>query len=89
MFTSGVSSRRKGFVVFTLVLHSGVRTVCYFGGIPGGFMREKSHEEMMGKHYRERPAEAVAMFRALLLDGGELGEWCIFFRYVRRAFFSL
>ncbi|MNP62271.1 hypothetical protein D3C76_1575320 [compost metagenome] len=50
-------------------------------------MRDKSHEEIMGKHYRERPAEAVAMFLTLLFDGGELGEWRIFFRYVWRAFF--
>lgn len=50
-------------------------------------MRDKSHDEMMCRQYRERPAEAVAMFKALLLDGGELGEWLIFWRHVRRAFF--
>jgi len=50
-------------------------------------MRDKSHDEIMGRYYRERPAEAAAMFHALLLDGGQLGEWRIFFRHVRRAFF--
>lgn len=50
-------------------------------------MRDKSHDEIMGRHYRERPAEAAAMFRALLFEGGKLGEWRIFLRHVRRAFF--
>lgn len=50
-------------------------------------MRDKSHDEVMGRHYRQRPAEAAAMFRALLFDGGQPGEWRIFFRHVHRAFF--
>ncbi|MFA5976919.1 MAG: hypothetical protein WC818_01520 [Pseudomonas sp.] len=50
-------------------------------------MRDKSHEEIMGKNYRKRPAEAVAMFLTLLFECGELGEWRIFFRYVWRASF--
>ena len=49
-------------------------------------MREKSHDEIMGRNYRERPAEAVAMFHALLFEGGQLGEWRIFFRHIRKAF---
>jgi hypothetical protein len=51
-------------------------------------MRDKSHDEIMGRNYRERPSEAVAMFKSMLFDGGELGEWRIFFRYVRRAVFN-
>lgn len=49
-------------------------------------MRDKSHDEIMGRHYRKRPVEAAAMLQALLFDGGKLGEWRIFFRHVRRAF---
>lgn len=50
-------------------------------------MRDKSHDEIMGRHYRERPAEAAAMFQALLFDRGKLGEWRIFLRHVWRACF--
>jgi len=50
-------------------------------------MRDKSHDEVMGEYYRQRPVEAVAMFKALLFDGGEIGEWRIFFRHVRHAIF--
>lgn len=50
-------------------------------------MRDKSHDEIMGKNYRDRPEEALAMFRSLLFDGGQLGEWRIFFRHVWRALF--
>lgn len=50
-------------------------------------MRDKSHDEIMGRNYRKRPAEAMAMFQALLFDGGKFGEWRIFFRHVRRALF--
>lgn len=53
----------------------------------GRLMRDKSHDKIMGRHYRERPAEAVAMFQALLFEGGQLGEWRIFLRHIRRAFF--
>lgn len=55
--------------------------------IPGGFMRDKSHDEVMGEYYRQRPVEAAAMFKALLFDGGQIGEWRIFFRHVRHAIF--
>lgn len=33
----------------------------------------------MVNSYRERPIEAAAMFHAGLFDGGQLGEWRIFF----------
>lgn len=49
-------------------------------------MRDKSHDEVMARYYRARPAEAAAMFYALLFEGGQFGEWRIFFRHVRRAF---
>ena len=48
-------------------------------------MKDKPHDEAMAEAYRKRPAEAVAMFRALLLDGGQFGEWRIFWRHVRLA----
>lgn len=48
-------------------------------------MRDRSHDEVMGKRYRERPAEAVAMFRELLFHDGKLSEWRIFWRHVRMA----
>lgn len=48
-------------------------------------MKDRPHDEAMAEAYRKRPAEAVAMFRALLLDGGQLGEWRIFWRHVRLA----
>jgi len=50
-------------------------------------MRDESHDEIMGRHYRNRPAEAAAMFQALLFEGGQFGEWRIFFRHVRCAIF--
>lgn len=49
-------------------------------------MRDKSHDEIMGKLYRKRPAEAAAMLKALLFEGGEFREWQIFFRHIRLAF---
>ncbi|EBM9597888.1 MULTISPECIES: hypothetical protein [Pseudomonadota] len=48
-------------------------------------MKDKPHDDAMADLYRERPAEAFAMFRALLLDGGQPGEWRIFWRHVRLA----
>ncbi|WP_318628864.1 hypothetical protein [Proteus mirabilis] len=48
-------------------------------------MKDKQHDEAMADLYRERPAEAFAMFRALLLDAGQPGEWRIFWRHVRLA----
>ena len=36
-------------------------------------MKDKPHDEAMADLYRERPAEAFAMFRALLLDAGQPG----------------
>ena len=40
-------------------------------------MKDRPHDEAMAEAYRKRPGEAFAMFRALLLDGGQLGEWRI------------
>jgi hypothetical protein len=37
-------------------------------------MKDKPHDEAMAQAYRKRPAEAFAMFRSLLLDGGQRGE---------------
>lgn len=59
-------------------------------GNPGQSATEKSmndrpHDEAMAEAYRKRPGEAFAMFRALLLDGGQPGEWHIFWRHVRLA----
>ena len=48
-------------------------------------MKDKPHDEAMAQAYRKRPAEAFAMFRSLLLDGGQPGEWRIFWRHVRLA----
>jgi hypothetical protein len=48
-------------------------------------MTDRPHDEAMAEAYRKRPGEAFAMFRALLLDGGQLGEWRIFWRPVRLA----
>lgn len=48
-------------------------------------MRDKSHDEIMGRNYRKRPAEAFAMFRTLLFHGGMLGEWRIFCRHIWMA----
>ena len=48
-------------------------------------MKDKPHDEAMAEAYRKQPGEAFAMFRALLLDGGQLGEWRIFWRHVRLA----
>lgn len=48
-------------------------------------MRDRSHDEVMGKCYRKRPAEAVAMFFTLILHGGKLGEWRILWRHIRIA----
>lgn len=45
-------------------------------------MKDKPHDEAMAQAYRKRPAEAFAMFRSLLLDGGQRGEWRIFWRHV-------
>lgn len=45
-------------------------------------MKDKPHDEAMAQAYRKRPAEAFAMFRSLLLDGGQRGEWRIFWRQV-------
>ena len=41
-------------------------------------MNDRPHDEAMAEAYRKRPGEAFAMFRTLLLDGGQLGEWRIF-----------
>lgn len=51
-------------------------------------MKDKPHDDAMADLYRKRPSEALAMFRALLLDGGQLGEWRIFWRHVRLALFK-
>ncbi|CAJ7575273.1 Uncharacterised protein [Burkholderia pseudomallei] len=48
-------------------------------------MKDRAHDEAMAEAYRKRPGEACAMFRALLLDGGQPGEWRIFWRHVRLA----
>lgn len=48
-------------------------------------MSERPHDEAMAEAYRKRPGEAFAMFRALLLGGGQPGEWRIFWRHVRLA----
>ena len=48
-------------------------------------MKDKPHDEAMAQAYRKRPGEAFAMFRSLLLDGGQRGEWRIFWRHVWRA----
>lgn len=48
-------------------------------------MKDKPHDEAMAQAYRKRPAEAFAMFRSLLLDGCQRGEWRIFWRHVRLA----
>lgn len=48
-------------------------------------MKDRSHDEAMAEAYRKRPGEAFAMFLALLLDGGQLEEWRIFWRHVRLA----
>ena len=48
-------------------------------------MKDRPHDEAMADLYRKRPAEAFAMFLALLLDGGQLGEWRIFGRQLRMA----
>lgn len=50
-------------------------------------MRDKPHDEAMADLYRDQPAEAFAMFRALLLDGGQSEEWRIFWRHVRLALY--
>ena len=48
-------------------------------------MNDRPHDEAMAEAYRKRPGEAFAMFRTLLLDGGQPGEWRIFWRHVRLA----
>lgn len=48
-------------------------------------MSDRPHDEAMAEAYRKRPGEAFAMFWALLLDGGQPGEWHIFWRHVRLA----
>lgn len=48
-------------------------------------MSDRPHDEAMAEAYRKRPGEAFAMFRALLLGGGQPGEWRIFWRHVRLA----
>lgn len=45
-------------------------------------MKDKPHDEAMAQAYRKRPAEAFAMFRSLLLDSGQRGEWRIFWRHI-------
>jgi hypothetical protein len=48
-------------------------------------MNDRPHDEAMAEAYRKRPGEAFAMLRALLLGGGQPGEWRIFWRHVRLA----
>lgn len=48
-------------------------------------MRDRSHDKVMGESYRHRPLNAVGMFKALLIQGGTLGEWRIFLRHIRIA----
>lgn len=48
-------------------------------------MKDRSHDDVMAERYRKRPSEALAMFQALLLDGGQRGEWRIFWRHLRLA----
>jgi hypothetical protein len=45
-------------------------------------MKDQPHDDAMAEAYRKRPSEAFAMFQALLLNGGQRGEWRIFWRHV-------
>lgn len=50
-------------------------------------MNDRSHDEMMSRMYRERPRDAAAMLKDLLLHRGKLGEWRIFLRHIWLAVF--